>query len=485
MKKFCSVSLALGSLLLSPAARSQSAQVYPFQYFESLNVSFDAASSRVYPGVHTDLNGTDGLQVRPSNVLYVAPRKAKVGVTAFGANEFAGCAEVQNDSVVADELSSIFKEKTDQYKLDTSFTTEVQAKEIEAKRSCLAAMEAGAANAKSLCDLAKNYSSLRISSSESYASTLKELNEIREIVAKQLETYGNQYGGFATATVELWDKQEIDEVKAANPGKVVQIVPLKDEILFDFVPGLEKNSELGEVIPRRNALGFSLQGQSTRTDATGGSKEAVTQVKTGESTALGITLSRLGACSTADLKRAGTFNYKYDTFGYIRGEVSYNRFEFYKKVAKTKTKNGFFSTKTSSSVLEEMKKEQTLIISAMGDDKVAIEEMQERLEKITSESLLDLVATRSTTDVALGAELPSLEAPKAGADVAGDNLLKCPDWRCQVGGYVLKTAAAIFGQGATEASFERNWNFQDTTKYSETTLHQASGSSSAVISWNE
>src|SRR5690349_16807781 len=111
MKKVSRVSLVLGSMLLTSPGFSQSVQVYPFQYFDSRSVSFDAVSSRVYPGVQANINSTNGLHVTPSNVLYVAPRKAKVGVTAFGANEFAGCAEVQNDSVVADELSAIFKEK--------------------------------------------------------------------------------------------------------------------------------------------------------------------------------------------------------------------------------------------------------------------------------------------------------------------------------------------------------------------------------------
>jgi hypothetical protein len=483
MKTIFKTSLFIASTMGSQYLAAQDAGlVLPFQYFESVPISFDPGGSHVFPGVRASISNAE-LKVRPTDLLFIAPKKAKVEVTSFAANEFAGCAEVKNDSVAADELSAVYRETVEILKNDSIFLVELNKDELEAKRACKKAIVDRSPDKNTLCEISRDLGKLRAESSQDLTPTLEKLNGIRETVSKRLDTYGSQLGGFAGAVVELWDKAELEDVRTRNPGKSVQVVPFQD-ITFDFVAGEEKNGALSQEIPRRGALGFSLQGETVRTDQEGGTAQAVTKIKTGESTAIGIVLSRLGACSGTEFARFGTFSYNFDTYGHIRGEASYNRYDYYRLVKKNSTKNGFFTTKTSRSVAEEMIKNEAMKISAFGDDEVSKEEMRDRLQKAVEKKIVDQMATRATSDVTPSVNATELTAPPAGADVAGDNLLKCPDWRCQVGGYVLKTAASIWGKGATEDSFMQNWNFTVNETWSETTMFQAQGSSSAKIRFN-
>ncbi len=464
------------AIFTASGVKAQEGAVYPFKFAESLATSYDQGTSEVYPGVIASINNAE-LKVNPTNTLFVAPKRAKVAVASFAANEFSGCQEIKNDSIVTDELSAAFLDESKNLRQQSAWILELETDVLKAKRECKEAVLARSPEKTEICAVSKELSDLRSSSSEEILPTLKKINEIRDIVSTRLDTYGNQYGGTATAIVELWDRAEIDDVKQRNPDKNVLVVPIRD-VSFNFIAGLEKNSALGEVIPRRNVLGFSLPSEAVKSDSAGGSPQAVTSVKTGKSTALLLSLSRLGACSKEDLIRAGTFNYKYDTFGYIRGEATYNKFDFYKRVKTKTTKNGFFTTKTTQSVVEEATQSESLRIAAMGDDLVSKNEMRERLLKAVEKRIMGEIATQVTSETSLEA------APKPGASSAGDALLKCPDWRCQVGGYVLKTAADIWGKGTTEDAFEKKWNYDISEKWSETTMHTEDGSSSAEIRFN-
>jgi hypothetical protein len=467
------------SVFLSSIASAQSGQIYPFQYFEHLPVQFDPGDSRVFPGVRASIQSSE-LNLDTTNVLYLAPKKAKVAVTSFVREEFAACQEVRNESVLSVELSNIYKDVVATYRAKAAFALELTTDVTNAKRSCKNALIAKSPDAVEICRLSKSLAELEAQEAESMSSTLKELNDLRDAASVRMDEYGNQYGGSAGAIVELWDKSELEEVKQRNPGKVVQIVPM-GEIMFDFTADIEKDSALGVATPRRSALGFSLQGQSTTTAQTGGTPQAVTQVKTGESTALLISLSRLGACSEEGLERMGTFVYNYDTYGYIKGEASYNRHEFRKRLKTESTKKGFFTTKTSRKIIDEMTNSQEIKIAAYGDDAVSQAEMERRLKESLEKDILSEIAKRTTVDTLATDMNTPVQSPTAGATVAGDALLKCPDWRCQIGGYVLKTAAEIWGKGTTEDAFEQNWNSTYTNKWSSTTIHAGDGSSSALI----
>jgi len=235
-------SIIISSIFTAAGAYAQGGQIYPFQYFESLPTSFEPGSSRVYPGVIASINSAE-LNVNPTNVLYVAPKKAKVAVTAFAANEFAGCQEVRNDSIVSDELSAIFKTTVDTLRVDSEFVLELATEETKAKRACKDAIVSRSSQKDELCKISRDLSELRAQSSEDLTPTLTKLNTIRDTVATRLDTYGNQLGGTAGAVVELWDKAEIEEVRSLNPGKIVQVVPLKN-VTFNFEAGWEKNSAL-------------------------------------------------------------------------------------------------------------------------------------------------------------------------------------------------------------------------------------------------
>jgi len=461
------------------ASSGESGQIYPFQYFEGLPVPFDPGESQVFPGVRASIQNSE-LDVETTNVLYIAPKKAKVAVTSFVTEEFAACQEVRNDSVVTAELSNIYNDIVDTYRTQASWELELTRDVVHAKRSCKEALVAKQADANDLCALAKSLSQLAAEGAQDLNSSLKELNNIRDSIALRMDTYGHQYGGTAGAIVELWDQTEVEKVRQLNPGKEVHVVPMRD-IMFDFSADVEKESVIGHVIPRRSALSFSLQGQTRKTSDVGGSPEAITQIKTGQSTALGITLSRLGACSHAGLERLGTFVYNFDTYGYIKGEASYKRSEFYKRLKKTATEKGFFTTKTSRKLIEDMVSSQEISITAFGDDMVSQAEMEKRLRESLENDMLAEMAKRVTTDTLAADFSGALQAPTPGAVAAGDALLKCPDWRCQVGGYVLKTAAEIWGSGATDESFEKNWSATYTNKWSSTTIHTAHGSSSALV----
>jgi hypothetical protein len=386
----------------------------------------------------------------------------------------ANCQALQSDKSVETTLAKVYESKAKVLESDQEFLVMLQKDEKAQNELCLQAMKTAAANKGEVCQLAKEYRQMRQDfTAESITPQIQELDTIRDSVSKRISEYGTQYGGYAGAIVELFDAAELDEVRQLNPGKAVQVVPIKN-VVFSFNAGIEADAALGIATPRQTALGYYLQGESVTTEP-GGTKQAVTKLKSGQSVSLGIKLSTIGACQEQDLRTAN-FNYSYDTFAYVRGTVSYNKYDFYQKIKKRSTKGGFFTTKDVYSVSEESKQTETIKIAAVSTDETIKKDMEANMLKMLEQRLTGEIADKVTADA------PALKAPGNGADAFGDALLKCPDYHCQIGGYVLKGLSKTFGNEKTEENARLVWDKKFDENWSETTVFEADdGASSASI----
>jgi phosphoheptose isomerase len=450
--------------------------VLPFKYAEGPMTLINQAGSVVYPGVmNSAVNGQ--LQVVPTETLFVAPKKAKTQLAGIVQAPGSNCQAFNNDKAVETTLSEVYKSKVDTLASDQDFLVQIQTEEKAQNLLCLDAMKSSNPKKLEICALAKEYRQMRLDTmAENILPQIKDLNDVREMVSMRIADYGNQYGGYAGAIVSLFDQKELDDVQAANPGKNIRVVPVK-KIIFSFNAGIEAAAALGDDIPRKTALGYYLQGESVTTKHEGGTPQAVTRLKAGQSVSLGINLSVIGACASADLRTAN-FDYSYDTFAYVKGQVVYNKSDYYYRLQKKTTKGGFFTSSSSVKVTEESEQAQTLSVTAIGSDEVVKKEMKDHMLKLLEDKLLASVARKEVAAV----DAPG-SAPQNGATTAGQALTeKCPDYRCQIAGYTLLALSDIFGKGTTSGEVEAKFKETITEDWSETTVFEADdGASSAAI----
>ncbi len=452
--------------------------ILPFKYAEELTPAYNSAGSVVYPGAAAGIGTNTELNVHPVQTLFVAPKRSKVQLGAIVRSPGANCQAFEKDKLVETSLSDVYANKVKMLSEDDAFLLELKDAAREANRSCLDAMKKADTNKAQLCANAAELRKMEADvTKESVLPQLTALNDIRDMVSKRIADYGDQYGGYAGAIVDLFSPEEIAEVESANPNHDVKVVPIK-KVFFSFNAGIEAQAALGQSIPRKTALGYYLDGQSTTTSANGGTKEAVTRLASGQSTALGINLSVIGACADTDLRTA-KFSYSYDTFGYVRGEVSYNLWQYYTRLEERKTKKGFFTSSDSHKVFEDTQNGDDLKVVAFGTDENLKSEMKDRMVTMLETKILGQMATRETPNV----EVPDLKAPESGASTTGKILTeKCPNQYCQIAGYALLALDSIFGKGTTRAEAEIRWNKKVNETWSETTIHEADdGASTAAI----
>lgn len=470
------------SLLVSLPAAAQEGAVLPFQYSEGLVPPFQQGQSRVLPGVMASISSHADFKLTPTQTLFLVPSRAKVSLGEIVESPGASCQAFQKDRQLEDDLAAVVLSATQRLRQENAFADDMATKVDEAKKACFEATLKRAPEKQELCDTAKELRGLqKVFADDELLPELEKLNKVRDMIAKRIEVYGTSYGGYAGAIVNLFDAAEVDEVQTLNPGYSVRLVNIKD-VVFGFNASVEADAEKGLAVPRSTALGFTLQGESTTTAPSGGSVAAVTKLKSGQSTSLGIKLSVIGACAYKDLRTA-SFNYSYDTYGYVRGVVTYNRWSYYSKLEEHKTERGFFTTKDSHEVSEQSKSEDTLKISAFGNDEQSKDEMRDRLQKLTEEKLLGMMAQKAT----LAVDTPELHAPASGASTSGKILTeKCPNLYCQIAGYSLLALDSIFGGGTTRAKAEAMWNNEQTIEWNETTTYVATdGASQAKIEFKK
>jgi len=469
----------LAVILSSPAL---AAEILPMHYAEGFAGSIDSGESRVLPGAKVEIIDGKATAI-PVPVLYIAPSKSRVAASQFQVNQAANCSVIKNELQVEATASTLASDAVKMVAEDFTLIKELNVDKDKAIKECLAARKTRQPDATEICAYKDELLETIKDLNETTAPVTASVQAILDSASKRINDFGSEIGGYAGADIRLFDKAEIDQVKQLNPGKEVRVVPMS-KITFSFNPGEEAlQGEIG----RRTTIGYYLKGESMSAATPSGSLAAVTKIASCEATSLGILLSRLGACEPR-LVRTGSFDYWYDGFGLLEGEVSYNKWVVYTKLEENKTKNGFFTTKTVKKVKEDLKNTETFKVAVVGKQQQGgensgdydVTQMAERLNDRLEKKMLRMMADK--TDGVPSAD--ALQSPgQNGADVAGDALLKCPDVYCQIGGYALKTLSAIFGGQISRAEAQKQWDYLAKEVWSQTTVTPYLNTSNAVVEW--
>lgn len=435
--------------------------------------------SRVLPGASPRALPDGSYEVRPTSTLYLAPHEADVRATARQIYPTANCGVVDNELANEQTISDLVRWNIDQITQMKPYISELNGEVVSAGQACLAAIRAGAADRREKCDLASEIRRQVREIGEAVQPWEETIADLADSNQKRLEQLGKEPGGFVAATVKLTSARELQALRSANPGYSVATVPART-VVFSFVPA---EDDINASLPKRTTVGFALAGQPLSQARPEGTPEAVTQITSGQAVALGVTLSRLGACGE-NLVRKGAFYYTFPSFGYVKGSVSFNKWKTYKKIEETKSRGGLFTTKTAHKLHEEMKEGQDFVFNVETDDESGTdyEAMKERMRAMLLQELLTSWAEVNT----LGSGEGSLAMPNPranGADVAGDAALKCPHVYCQAAGYALKTFSAIWGRQVSNSEVERAWNVTLTERWGFTRVNNLSDSSVADIQW--
>lgn len=459
----------------------------PMKYFDDESVSYPAEVKRLMIGASAQMDAAGQVSVVPTGQLFVAPGKAKVTASGFQQYATANCQVIDNELANERTASDLFKFNIEQvaaFREDVAYYNE---ESRAARRACTEARRTKAADAAEKCEYASEISKAVKELGEQLVPWTDQITKLTQGVTDRLDAFGRQPGGFAAATVSLFDPAELRAAQEANRGHRVTFVPVKN-VTFGFTTaeeGLGEAATPEATISRRSTLGYSLVGEPLPADATSGSVGANNAIRNGGEVALGITLSRLGACS-ADLRRAGVFFYEFDSFAYVQGRAMVNKWAAYKRIEENSSRGGFFRTKTVHKVYEDLKGGQIHSVIVQGVSENSPDYLSEK-EKLEAAVLDDLIkemaeaqALKADAHDVLGLPTPG----QNGATTIANDLQKCPHIYCQAGGFVLRGLSAIFGGSSSSDEVERNYNFKAERQYSYTTKLNDSGAASTMIEWS-
>lgn len=312
---------------------------------------------------------------------------------------------------------------------------------------------------------------------ENTASLTKALADISVGVNSDIVGFGNAYGGSAAAVISNQAADQANRLAAANPGFDVRPVEIK-AVQFQF---LSEITDYDKSIQRRTVLGVAVQGANGTTDTLKGSIGAEVASGSG-STAVQISLSRIGACS-ADLTRSAGFRYAYDGYGFVRGSVTYNKWQAYEKFEQTTQNGGLFTSKSVHELDEQMKGGQTFKFAFASTGKEDGEKMKTQLRAALASELATNWAEVTSLDTNASMAVPG--ASQHGAQVVADGIVKvCPHIYCVAGSMVLKSFDAIFGKNISRDEVKRQWDAIVTDDFAYTRRYALNGISATTVRWD-
>lgn len=452
--------------------------VLPMEYYEPRS-PINSLGKKVIVGVEPEITENSELLVHESTVLFYAPKRAIADVTDVQKNITANCSVIENDIAIEAEASAMNLEMMKELKLYREMLKEYDANLQAAIADCVAATQAGDADADRICDTKSKIFEIKTELA-SYIAPLQDLvNGIMDQTNARLESYGKQPGGVANAVVSLYDAKDIVALEEANPGYTVKVVPISS-MSFAFNPSMEDITSV-ESMPKKTTLGFSLAGQVNNPDGPNKDQATIAKISSGSASALSITLSRIGACNH-ELLRSGVFDYTYPTYGYLKGSAVFNKWQIYTRMEENSSKGGFFSSKAVHKLYEDMKGERGFKFAAFTDDDTDLDEMKERIQaRLLDQLLTDFAEITTSAPGILPAGLPN--PPQSGAKVGGDALLTCPHVYCQAAGYGLKTLDAIFGRSVSRAEAKREMNVTVSEEFGHTHRYSGHESAATTIAW--
>lgn len=314
---------------------------------------------------------------------------------------------------------------------------------------------------------------------QSINSLNKTIAELEGQVSSKIVNFGDEYGGSAVAVVSNRSEAQQRNLESINPGFIFRPVEAS-KVIFQFLPEAQ---DYDKSIRRRTVLGVSVLGADTFAGAQIIGVSANKVVAGNGTTAVQMTLSRLGSCSKS-LTRAAGFIYDYPSYSYTNGSVEFNKWATYEKFTKTSSNGGFFSNKAVVELWEDMKAGQNFNFAvATDDDKIDVETMKNTLRTQLLSELLD-----SWTFVKEMQGKGETSMPKTGthgSQELADGIMKtCPHIYCVAASVGLKTLDSIFGENVTSEKVKRAWDVKLREEFSFSRVYTSHGVSSTIVKWD-
>lgn len=307
----------------------------------------------------------------------------------------------------------------------------------------------------------------------------KIIADLEKIVEDKYKFYGALEGGFANINYDTGWEQNVESLRAENPGMEFRPIMTKNARLHvGLVNGSDEQNYLNS-LPM--ILGYSIGGMAFLPFGD--------QSQVGELTSLpskiggSIRMSLVGACPiyykdylktddlvvNEDIKTSPSFaisaTYDYPSAFKFKVAAKYNLYKFYERIEKTSSRGGFFSRKKYHSLIENRVDKDTFTIDWKVEDPDFNLDQETRMNitKALKEDLIQRVANMAMSPVApsmLSLNAPTMPA-QAGVTIFANGLKDLcwgASYWCNGGVYVLRGLGAIFGRTSANSYYRSTWD---------------------------
>jgi hypothetical protein len=178
-----------------------------------------------------------------------------------------------------------------------------------------------------------------------------------------------------------------------------------------------------------------------------------------------------------------SMSYLYPVVYRFNLEAKYNLYKFYKKVVRSGSSGGFFSSRSWKKVTETKTDRDTFEITWLDEGELYTKEEKEQIRK-TLKTELTARALQNMGQRAGSSAGPLIAinsySPQPGALVLAEGLQKTCGWNiyCQGGSWILKGLSSIFGGSSAEASFQSTHDTTTVEKWNQENVMWRAGASS-------
>lgn len=257
-------------------------------------------------------------------------------------------------------------------------------------------------------------------------------------------------------------KNANEELNGAVAFRAIPINSMK-MIMTSVIDGTEAQTP---IVLKSNIPGVSVGGSAQATlgqTTLNINPEVQKQLIMGAAISGSVVINRLSACNLAkgqntDIEGLITANiiYEYDVTAKRSYRIDFRQTHLYSIIKRKSSKRGFFKSSSSASITEKATSREWIdIIISADDSRVDYDDRQQMIEDLKREKL-DTALMKVTLGF-FGEGNPAIPAMgKSGAEKASKTLKQCPNYYCQVAGFVLDLGSAFFGGGKVTSSHTKH-----------------------------
>jgi hypothetical protein len=303
-------------------------------------------------------------------------------------------------------------------------------------------------------------------------------------------SYAQIEGGFGGIEFDTgWDAA-IATLRAENAGKGFTFQPLDTREVRVF-PQLLPGGTDGHMADKSGVLAYTLNGRQISLADT---EHHLASFPSAMSSSVRLSLN--GACPVKypeqwDLEKGqnGTplfglhAEYSYPVAFRTNLSASYNRWRIYELIKRQSTRGGFFRSKTSISVEENIDESTVWSFDFFDESGIPTAEKQMIESQLKAELMASVLQEMGVPSMGQSSgSLDPMPAPEVGALVFARGLDACGSWSsyCTVGAWALRGLNAVFGGAAVETRFQQNNDRTITREYRTDAIQYRTGKTNFV-----